>query len=133
MGSYNIDKGLLVLRVGIGIMFIGHGLPKLLGGAATWAKVGSAMQVVGIGFFPEFWGLMAALAEAGGGLLLALGLLTRPATAMLAFTMFIASLMHLSKGDGFFAGSSHAIESLILFVAIFLMGPGKHSLDERNS
>ena len=37
------DLGLLLLRVGIGIMFTIHGYPKLIGGPEMWAKVGGTM------------------------------------------------------------------------------------------
>ena len=35
------DVGLLVVRVGLGVMFMVHGLPKLAGGPAAWTGVGS--------------------------------------------------------------------------------------------
>ena len=35
---------LLVLRIGIGCMFLFHGAPKLFGGAEKWAQVGVAME-----------------------------------------------------------------------------------------
>ena len=50
------DLGLLILRVGIGIMFLFHGLPKLTGGPAFWGQLGMATNFLGIGFAPAFWG-----------------------------------------------------------------------------
>ena len=41
-----INVGLLVLRLGIGIIFIIHGLPKLMGGVETWTKLGGAMSMM---------------------------------------------------------------------------------------
>jgi putative oxidoreductase len=122
------DLGLLLLRIGIGIMFILHGWPKLIGGPEHWAKIGSNMQLLGIGFMPEFWGFMAGFAEAIGGLLLALGLFFRPVSLLLVITMAVATLRHMSAGDGF-GGYSHALEAGILFFTLLLIGPGKYSLD----
>jgi putative oxidoreductase len=116
--------GLLILRVGIGGMFIAHGWPKLVGGPERWEKIGGAVKVFGIDFAPTFFGFAAAAAETLGGLCLALGVLFTPALAMLVVTMAVAAAMHLDRGDGF-ARSSHAIESAILFVALMLIGPGK--------
>ncbi len=122
------DLGLLILRVGVGAMFVVHGYPKLTGGTERWAKLGATMENLGIDFAPAFWGLMAALAETFGGVLLALGLWTRPACMALAFTMLVAMVHHLTRGDGV-AGASHAIEALSVFLAITLIGPGRHSID----
>jgi putative oxidoreductase len=121
------DLGLLLLRVGIGGMFMVHGWPKLAGGAASWAKLGKAMAHVGIEFAPTFFGLMASLSEFFGGLLLALGLLFRPAAGLMLATMAVATTMHLQQGDGI-GGASHAIEAAIVFASLLLIGPGKHSL-----
>jgi putative oxidoreductase len=70
---------------------------------------------------------MAAFAELGGGLLLALGVAFRPACALLLCTMIVASARHLSQGDGF-GKSSHAIEAGILFLSLLLIGPGAYRL-----
>lgn len=122
------DLGLLVLRVGLGIMFIVHGAPKLMGGPELWTGIGGAMSNLGITFAPTFWGFMAGLAEAGGGVLLILGLWTRWASSVLTFTMIVAALHHLVKGDGVLR-ASHAIEAAVVFAALVLIGPGRYSVD----
>ncbi len=109
-------------------MFLTHGFPKLMAGPQLWAGLGGAMGNLGISVAPEFWGFMAAFSEFGGGLALIAGFLVRPAVLMMAFTMLVAATMHLSKGDGI-KGASHAIEMGILFVSLFLIGPGRFSLD----
>lgn len=125
--KFNTDYGLLIIRIGIGVMFMLHGYPKLLGGTEMWAKIGGAMGNIGIHFAPVFWGFMASFAEFVGGLCLVIGFLFRPALAMLIFTMFIAVLMHYTNGDGF-GGYSHALESASVFVGLFIAGPGKYAL-----
>jgi putative oxidoreductase len=126
------DHGLLLLRVGLGAMFLWHGLPKLLGGPELWAMVGSALGNFGITFAPAFWGLLAALAEAGGGLLLILGLAVRPAALSMFGTMIVAATMHLANGEGL-KGASHAIEVGIVFAALVFIGAGRFSLDARRA
>lgn len=123
------DLGLLILRVGIGVMFTIHGYPKLTGGSAAWAEVGGVMKLVGLNFAPAFWGFLAAVAEAVGGQLLALGLFFRLACVLLLGTMIMATIMHISTGDGF-NGYSHALESAFLFLGLAFTGPGKLSLDQ---
>lgn len=124
------DFGLLIMRLGLGVAFIAHGWPKMVGGPDKWAGYGARFEAVtGIGFLPEFWGFMAAFAEMGGGILLILGLLTRPAAFLLTCTMVVAALWHYVSGDGF-GGYSHAMEAAFTFFGIFFLGAGKYSVDE---
>ena len=53
------NTGLLLMRVGLGVMFVFHGYPKLLGGPDKWVEIGSATKYAGIHFLPKFWGFMA--------------------------------------------------------------------------
>ncbi len=120
--------GLLILRVGLGLMFVIHGSGKMFGGPATWTQIGQAMGNLGVNFAPIFWGFMAAFAEFGGGILFILGFLFRPAALLLAFTMAVATTMHVTKGDSF-GVYSHALELGIVFFSLIFIGPGKFSLD----
>jgi len=124
------DKGLLILRIGIGLMFMYHGYGKVFGGPEKWVKLGKAVEHLGIHFGFGFWGFMAASSEFFGGLLLALGFFFRPTVGFLFTTMFVAAAMHLGKGDTI-GKASHAIEAGILFLSFILIGPGKYSLDEK--
>lgn len=123
------EFGLLILRVGIGVLMILHGWPKLVGGAAVWTKVGEAMQFLGVGIFPVFWGFMAALSEAVGGALLVLGFYFRPATALMFFTMLVATIMMYRTGGGDFMKWSEPAEMAVVFLGLFFIGAGKFSLD----
>jgi putative oxidoreductase len=102
-----------------------YGWAKITGGAGTWADLGGNMAIFGIEFFPTFWGFMAALTEFAGGLLLILGLLFRPVLALLLVTMSVAAASHLVEGEG----PWHATEMETVFVTLFLLGPGRYSLD----
>lgn len=117
--------GLLILRLGIGTLFLFHGFPKISGGPEKWLGIGSAMGLLGIKMFPTFWGFMAAFSEFFGAIFVMVGIFFIPASALLAFTMFVAALFYLAKGDGL-SGASHALAMLIVFVSLIFTGPGKY-------
>ena len=119
------DIGLLILRIGVGISFLFHGVPKLQAGPEMWTGVGSAMGLFGITFGHTYWGLMAALAESVGGTLLILGFLFRYACFALTFTMIVAATYHINAGEN----ASHPIEVGVLFFSLIFIGPGKYALD----
>ncbi len=125
---YNL--GLFILRIGLGIMLIFHGLPKLLGGPDKWESVGQAIQYVGIDSLPVFFGFMSALAETFGGLFLILGLYFLPALIIIVLNLLVAIAFEFGTGDGL-SGATEAIELLIVFIALFFMGPGRFSVDYR--
>ena len=127
----SIDLGLLILRLGLGIPMMVHGWPKISGGTEMWVKLGSKMSLLGIDAVPVFWGVMAAVAEFVGGLFLLLGWLTRPASFLLAFTMLVATIYHYSEEGAGFGDASHALELMMVFIAIYMAGPGKYSMDEK--
>ena len=123
------DAGLLVLRVGIGLSFVGYGAPKLLGGPPMWEELGQAMKYLGITFAPTAWGFLAAVSELVGGMALVAGALLRPAAFFIACTMFVATVQHFGRGDGYAGGAFHSIEMGVVCLGLLLMGAGRYSLD----
>ena len=124
----DIDIALLILRVGMGIMFVLHGYPKMFGGIDRWTGLGSyGMKAMGIDFFPAFWGFMAAFSEFFGGIMVVLGIYLRLFSFLIFLTMIVATCTHLSSGDGIM-GASHAIESAIIFLCLVFSGSGKYSM-----
>jgi len=118
------DLGLLILRIGIGAMFVGHGLPKMIGGPTRWAELGEAVGNLGVHVGPPaVWGFLAAISELLGGILLATGVLFRPACLFLLGTMLVATITHVSKGHDF-DQTSHAAEMTVLFLSLLFIGPG---------
>ena len=125
-----VHFGILVLRLGIGAAFIAHGVPKLQAGPEGWAKWGHAVSSLGIDFGYQTFGLLSGIAEAGGGLLLILGLLTRLACLPMLATMIVATAMALSSGQGF-GGAAHAIEDGVVLLALLITGAGRYSIDNK--
>jgi putative oxidoreductase len=130
LGNYR-NLGLLVIRVGLGVMFMYHGYPKLLGGPDKWEAIGNSTKYVGIHFLPAFWGLMAGCAETFGGFLLVIGLAFRPACIFILCTLIVAIALSYSKGG--LGDASHAIEDAVVFAGLLFVRPGKYSVDKKNS
>jgi putative oxidoreductase len=128
LGKYR-EGGLLFLRLGLGIMFIIHGAPKILGGPAGWHTLGKAIGAIGIHGYPTFFGFMAAFSECFGGIFLILGLFFRPACILLAITMIVATATLVKRNEKF-PTLSHPIELGIVFASLVLIGPGKYSIDK---
>ncbi len=120
------DLGLLIARVGFGLCFFWfHGYPKLAAGPEGWERTGRAVSNVGITFGYEWWGLAAALAEGGGGLLFAAGLFFRPACLALLTVMIMATFDQYSRTT---PAPEHALKNAFIFAGLFLVGPGRHTL-----
>ena len=121
------DEGLLIARLGFGLGFAYfHGWPKLSGGMERMTGAGRAMGSIGIDFAPEWFGLAAAVAETLGGVCLAIGFLFRPMAFALAFVMFVATTNHLVTGQG---TAAHAFKNTWVLLGLFLIGPGRYSVD----
>ena len=126
-------SGLTVLRVVIGLTFMAHGAQKLFGwfGGGGLAGVGQWMESIGLA--PGY--LMALLAGSGeffGGLALVIGLLVRPAAAVLVVVALVA-IFSVHWVNGFFMsnnGYEYALALLAACAALLLEGAGKLSLDE---
>jgi putative oxidoreductase len=129
LGSYK-NFGLLVIRVGLGLMFIYHGYPKLGGGVKMWEQLGSSTKYVGILFWPVIWGLLCAVVETFGGFLLILGLAFRPVCLLLLINLIVAAASLFGKGEGM-DGAAHAIEDAIMFAGLIFLGPGRYSVDKK--
>jgi len=123
-----MDWGILVLRLGVGIMFVAHGLQMALGLFGGPGVKGFAQMLSGLGFVPAiFWSYVACYTVLIGGLLLISGILTRPAAFLLLIFILTAGIkVHLSKG---FFLSNGGIEYTFVIaaacLAIILLGPGK--------
>ena len=87
-----------------------------------------------IGLAPGYlMALMAGSAEFFGGLLLILGLFTRPTALILAITMIVAIFtVHINNGLFMSAnGYEFGLALIAISLALFIQGGGKHSIDKR--
>ncbi len=71
---------------------------------------------------------MAAASECIGGIMLVLGLGTRIAAFLMACSMAVAVVMHISQGDGF-SGAAHALSMLVVFLSLVISGGGAYSME----
>jgi putative oxidoreductase len=124
-----MSYGLLLLRVVVGLAFIGHGTQKLFGWFGGYGPQGTG------GFFASqgyragvLMAVSAGLAESVGGALLALGLLTPLAGTLLAIVM-INAIGSVTFKKGFMLGSELEIAYLTIAVSLAATGPGRFSLD----
>jgi len=119
---------LLFFRTGLGLAYIFiHGGPKITGGPERWEKVGSAVSYFGVDIFHGFWGLIAAITEFGGVILILLGLYFRPALSLMILTMFVAAYQLLSRGEGIMR-AAYPLEMAVALITMLMLGPGKYSL-----
>jgi putative oxidoreductase len=122
------DLGFTAMRVAAGLMMaFGHGLAKVPPAEGFVEAVGS------LGFpAPAAFAWAAALSELVGGLLIAAGLFTRPASLFLAVTMGVAAFLK-HGADPLFSREGPSKELALLYfaaaVAFLLAGSGRFGLD----
>ncbi|MFZ3205203.1 MAG: DoxX family protein [Pseudomonas sp.] len=126
--------GLTIVRIIAGLTFAAHGSQKLFGWFGGYGLVGVGQWMESIGLAPGYqMALLAGSAEFFGGLALVIGLLARPAAAVLAVTMLVAIVtVHLA--NGFFMsnnGYEFALALMAISLAVLVEGAGKLSLDKQ--
>jgi putative oxidoreductase len=121
--------GLLLLRAFTGVAFVGHGTQKLFGWWGGYGPQGTGGFFASQGYrYGVPMAVLAGLAEAGGGALLALGLLTPLACALIAIVMLNAIFAVTLKRQ-FMLGSELELTYLVIAVSLAATGPGRFSLD----
>lgn len=124
------SAGLLVLRLFLGLSLMAHGLQKIL----VFSVSGFAGHLEKLGVpAPQLSAWLSTSAELAGGLLVAVGLFTRPAAALLAFNMAVAAFL---AHTGYFItntppGREYALNLAAAFAALALTGAGRYSVDSR--
>ena len=127
-----MDAALLILRVVVGLYMVAHGAQKWFGWFGGPGFTGAQSAIGRLGYRPaRVWTLIMCVAEVGGGLLLAIGLLTPIAAIGVAANMLSATIVpHWSKGPfNANGGYEQPLTNLAVAVSIGLAGPGAYSLD----
>ncbi|RPG60616.1 MAG: DoxX family protein [Flavobacteriaceae bacterium TMED206] len=119
----------LIARISTGtLMFYLHGLGKITSGYDRWERLGKTItDVIGVDSMAIPLGLMASISESILAIFILVGFYTRTSTFFLGFTMMVAFNKHLFS-EGLKSGEM-ALLYLILCIIIFLLGPGKYSID----
>jgi putative oxidoreductase len=112
----------LLLRLGAGFFMALHGWEKLIN---FNEKVTGWPDPLGVGDFASL--SLTVFSELVCSVLVMLGLFTRPALAVLIITMLIIVFV-VHAGDPL-GDREHALLFLIPYVALFLLGPGRLSVD----
>jgi putative oxidoreductase len=127
-----MDVALLVLRVVVGLYLFGHGAHKLFGWFGGSGLAGTTGWLASVGYRPaRFWALNAGLAEAVGGALLVLGLLTPLGSVAVIAAMLVAiATAHLGKGwFNATGGPELPLAYIAVAIVVVLAGPGRYALD----
>lgn len=121
--SSQVDVALLIIRVGVAILMLTHGIPKL-----QMLLAGGEIQFPGVmGLSPVISLALAVFAEVLCSILILIGLATRLATIPLIITMLVAVFVfHLNDP---FANQELGLLYLFLYLPLMILGSGRFSVD----
>jgi putative oxidoreductase len=114
-----------LIRFAAGLFLVPHGAQKLFG----WFD-GRGLEATSASFARMGFGSLVGAVEFVGGILIALGLLTRPAAMAATILLAVAVAVHLP--NGFFVtkgGFEYAMLWAVLCASIAVRGGGRLSLD----
>lgn len=113
-----------LMRIVAGGLLLMHGWPKLM------APFGASDMVASIGFGPGFfWSPLLSIAEPLAGILLLIGLFTRPAAIVAAIILLVTAYAHgIAWGEGLM-GAEKSILWMLIAVYFAVRGAGKISVD----
>jgi putative oxidoreductase len=120
------DSAETLLRVVAGVALFTHGLGKI------GDPFGAAGMVEGLGFYPgEFWSPLLSFTEFFGGILIAIGLLTRPASFAAMIVLLVTVWFHwVTQGQGYSGAEKSILWSAVFFFFV-IRGGNRHSVDAR--
>ncbi len=128
-----MDLALFIVRIVIGLLFVGHGAQKLFGVFGGAGLKGTADRFEAAGLRPgRLHAWAAGGAELVGGALLALGLLT-PVGAALVIAVMVAAAVTVGRPKGLWNVNGGYEYNLVLIAVAFALagvGPGGWSLDD---
>ncbi len=121
------SSGLLLLRAAIGFILFIVGAGKVFGWFGGFGLEITVQSFVKMGITPPL-AYLSMFTEFIGGILLIIGLLTRPAAFAVAINMTVAFLFMLPRG--FITGmAAYPFSLAVIAFALILTGPGELSID----
>lgn len=119
-----VDLALIILRIGVGVLMLTHGLPKL-----QMLFSGGEIQFPGVlGLSPTISLALAVLTEVVGSILIIIGFGTRWVAIPLIATMLVAVFVfHINDP---FANKELGLLYLVLYLPLLILGSGKYSVDQ---
>ncbi|MDI4648382.1 DoxX family protein [Cohnella hashimotonis] len=126
-----MDTGLLIIRIVVGLLFVGHGAQKLFGMFGGYGPKGTGGWMESVGIKPGVaMAVIAGLMEFLGGALFTVGLLTPVAAVLIALAMIGAIKVHAPNGVWSTAnGYEYPLVMLAIAIGVALTGAGAYSLD----
>lgn len=115
-----------LLRVVIGVLLVTHGLGKIMN------PFGAVGMVESLGFYPGvFWSPLLAATEFFGGILVAIGFLTRPAAFATTIVLLVTVYFHwIVQSEGLMGAEKSIIWAAALFF-FAIRGGNAHSVDAK--
>lgn len=128
-----LDLGLLIIRLAVGLTFVGHGAQKLFGwfGGPGPVQFGEWLGTVGIKTGGKTWAILAGLFELFGGLLFSAGILTWFG-AILIIIVMIDAIFTVHGKNGFWlteGGFEYCFILIAVVLGVALIGPGNYNLN----
>ncbi|WP_431091181.1 DoxX family protein [Paenibacillus sp. 8b26] len=127
-----LASGLLLVRLVVGLLLVGHGAQKLFGWFGGYGPKGTGGWMESVGIKPGvFMAVSAGLMELLGGVLFALGLLTPLAALFITLTM-LGAIFKVHGQNGIWAtanGYEYPLVLIAVVVGIALTGAGSYSID----
>lgn len=115
-----------LLRVVAGLALVTHGAGKIVD------PFGAAGMVEGLGFYPgAFWSLLLSCTEFFGGILIAIGFLTRPASLAATIVLLVTVWFHWVTMSQGYSGAEKSILWAAIFFFFLIRGGNRHSVDAR--
>lgn len=115
-----------LLRLVAGGFLVIHGAGKIVD------PFGAVQMVEGLGFYPGvIWSPLLAITEFFGGILLAIGLLTRPAAFAATIVLLVTVYFHWVQLDQGFSGAEKSLLWAAMTFYFVIRGGNRHSVDAR--
>ena len=114
----------VLIRVAFGAILIPHGMQKLFGAFGGPGMTGFIGAMQKIGYSAEmapFLSWLIVLLEFGGGILLVLGLFTRPVALAALIFMLEAARVHYGIGGFFWTGCGNEYPLMLAAISLYLL------------